>query len=254
MNDSKRKILTIYLQPTFLVCVATLAIAGVGMSIAISKFGMYLQKEPLPLKKNLDLLDENGIGTFRITQKRKIENQEIVEALGTEDYIQWVMEDTAQPVDSPSNRFLLFITYYPLPDRVPHVPEECYTGGGYQKMSSESVTFAIDNDKMQADIPGKQLIFANTNAEHIVMNHQFPVLYFFKVNGIYANSREDARVTLNKNIFDRSSYFCKVEMIFNQKPVSPDKEEAVKTCQKLLSMILPVLEEEHWPDWKKTDK
>ena len=80
-----------YFQPAFLICVIILLISAAGMSVAIKSFGMYLKKEPLPLKKSLDLLDQNGLGTYKIVSKEKIENKDILKALGTEDYIEWVL-------------------------------------------------------------------------------------------------------------------------------------------------------------------
>lgn len=244
-------ILKSFMQPAFLICAAVLAIGGGGMSFAIKNFGMYLEKEPLPLKKALDLLDEKGLEPFKVVSKVKIENEEIVKSLGTEDYIQWVVEDTGAATDSAVRSFILFITYYRLPDRVPHVPEECYTGGGYQKISSEDVTFEINNAGFEKKIEGRCLTFGSTNSNNWQRSERFPVLYFFKVNGEYANSREEARVALNKNLFRKSSYFSKVEIVFNRSMVTPGYEEAVEASQKLLGVILPILEKEHWPDWKE---
>ena len=247
-----------YLQPAFLICAAVLAIAGSGMSIAIKSFGVYLKKEPLPLRKSLDLLDENGLAPYKVVSKDKIENEEIVKALGTEDYIQWTLEDTDAAADSAMRYCLLFITYYELPDRVPHVPEECYTGGGYQKLTSDSVTFEINKDGIEEKIAGRCLVFGAVNSNAWQGDIKFPVLYFFNVNGVYAGSREDARIVLNKNIFGEYSYFCKVEWkFFNSRfgvAIYPDKEEAAAASQKLLSVILPILEKQHWPDIKKEGK
>ena len=108
----------VYLQPAFLTCVGVLALAGGGMSLKTHGFGL-LKKSPLPLKKSLELLGENGLGPYRVVDKSRIANSEVVKELGTEDYIQWVIEDTDAPVDSPVRRLLLFVTYYALPDRVP---------------------------------------------------------------------------------------------------------------------------------------
>jgi hypothetical protein len=74
-------------------------------------------------------------------------------------------------------------------------------------------------------------------------------LYLFRVNGEYAGSREEARIALNKNLFRKSSYFSKVEVIFSQGSIAPRKEQAVKASEKFLAVILPILETEHWPDW-----
>ncbi len=254
-----RNTIKTYLQPAFLICTATLAIAASGMSIAIQKFGIYLKKEPLPLKKPLDLLDESQLGPYKVISKSKIENEEVIEALGTEDYIQWLLEDTEAAADSPVRRCMIFITYYDLPDRVPHVPEECYAGGGYQKIASDSVTFEVSRAKgvlspQTKKIPGKYLVFAGTESDHWHRNTKFSLLYLINVNGIYAGNREDARVVLNKNIFGKYSYFTKVELGPFISGIGvrsyPTKKEAVLAGQKLLSIILPILEKDHWPDWK----
>ena len=147
MIESKREKYKVYFQPAFLICIIILAVVGAGMSTAIKSLGMYLQKEPIPLRKSLDLLDENGLLPYKVEaqDKLKIENQEIVKELGTQDYIQWIVEDTNAPIDSPVRRCFLFITYYPSPDKVPHVPEECYAGGGFQKISQSNITLHTSN-------------------------------------------------------------------------------------------------------------
>jgi hypothetical protein len=246
-----------YMQPAFLICAAILAMAGGGMSVAIKSFGVYLKKEPCPLKKSLDLLDEKGLAPYKVVSKDKIENEEVVRGLGTEDYIQWVLEDLDAPADSAVRNCSLLITYYGLPDKVPHVPEECYMGSGYQKLASDSVTIDLGMQK----IPTSYIVFANTDSDNWQKSTKFPVLYFFRVNEDYVNSREDARIVLNKNLFSRYSYFCKVEWRFfnagfgaearvKSAKVYLGKEEAVTASQKLLSVILPVLEKEHWPVWE----
>ena len=60
-----------YLKPAFLICVAVLALCGGGMSIAVKRLGGYLKKEPTPLKKSLDRMDENGLGVFKVVRKGK---------------------------------------------------------------------------------------------------------------------------------------------------------------------------------------
>ncbi len=247
---NKRNI-RVYFQPAFLICTAVLATAGTGMSVTINKLGLYLKKEPIPLKKSLDLLDEHGIAPYKVepVNKLKIENEEVTEALGTKDYIQWILEDTNAQVNSSAKYCLLFITYYDCPDRVPHVPEECYVGSGFQRLASDSVTLEIKSDfGFERKIPGKYLVFGSSGANLWQSTEKFPVLYFFKVNREYAGSREEARIALNKNLFQKYSYFSKVELAFNQASIPPGKEEAIAASEKLLSVILPIIENEHWPD------
>ncbi len=247
------KNIRVYTQPAFLICALVLAAGGAGMSMTMKRLGIILEKEPLLLRKSLDLLDEGDLGPYRVVPpKLKIENKDVLRALGTKDYIQWVLEDSEEAAGSPVKRCLLFITYYRLADRVPHVPEECWTGGGYQKLPSQGVTLEI-NDKVsfKAKIPAKYLVFGPKRASLWQDGLRIPNLYFFKVNGQYAGSREHARIALNKNLFGESSYFCKVELVFNRSSAVPGKEAAVRASEKLLSVILPILEREHWPKWEK---
>lgn len=247
------KNIRVYAQPAFLICALVLATGGAGMSMTMKRLGIILKKEPLPLRKSLDLLDEGDLGPFRVVPpKLKIENKDVLRALGTKDYIQWVLEDSEEAVGSPVKRCLLFITYYRLADRVPHVPEECWTGGGYQKLRSEGVTFEI-NDKIsfEANISAKYLVFGPKKTSLWQNRVRIPSLYFFRVNGQYAGSREQARIALNKNLLGESSYFCKVELVFNRSSAVPGKEAAVRASEKLLAVILPILEREHWPRWEE---
>jgi len=259
-NLAPKRGMRVYLQPAFLMCVAILAIAGSGMSIAVKSFGMYLKKEPLPLRKSLNLLDEKDLTFYEVVSKEKIPYEEVVKGLGTENYIQWILEDTREAADSNTRYCSLFVTYYDLPDVVVHVPEECYMGSGYQRLASESLTLTcssvVGNHKFS--VPVRYLVFSDTDSNHWRSSTKFSVLYLFNVNGDYADSRENTRMILNKNIFGKYSYFCKVEWSFFNarfnaagKPHGaksyPSKEQAVTASQKLLSVILPILEQEHWP-------
>jgi hypothetical protein len=237
----------VYLQPAFLICAAVLAVAA-GASIKLR----VIEKEFLPLKKSFDSLNEEKLATYKVIKKLKIENQDILNALGTQDYIQCILEDTQAAPESSVQKFMLFITYYGRADKVPHVPEVCYTGGGFQILSEEGVTFNIKNSDFEKKIDGKYVVFGRTKQDFGEESSGFPVLYFFKVNGEYTVSRGQTRIALNKNLFNKFSYFSKVELVFNQMLVAPGKEESVAAGEKLLAVLLPILEEEHWPDWKKT--
>jgi hypothetical protein len=228
-----------------------LIFAGTTMSVTISSLGVYLKKEPLRLKKSLDFLDEKDLSPYSIKpeNKLKIQNEEIVKALGTQDYIEWIIEDENTPNNSSVYRCLLFITYYDCPDKVPHVPEECWTGGGFRKLGSESITLDINNNTgFKLKIPAKYLVFGPQKLNLLQSNTRIPNIYFFIVNGEYVGSREAARIALNKNLFGKYSYFSKLELVFNQIPNMPSKEEAITASEKLLSVILPILEKEHLPD------
>jgi hypothetical protein len=239
-----------YLQPAFLICVCLLAITAGGMSAAVKMAGIYLKKEPLPLKKSLSDLDKSNLAPYKVVEKSKIENQDVLNTLGTEDYIQWTLEDTSTPAGSKTRLCTLFITYYSLPDIVPHRPEECYIGGGLQGIKFETVTLRAIRGVYEREIKARYLVFADTKTESSFGGTSFPILYTFNANGKYGD-RDDVRKALNKNLFGKFSYFSKVEWKFyntvSGRIIYPNKQEAIAASEKLMSVILPVLEKEHWP-------
>ncbi|MFA5554987.1 MAG: hypothetical protein WCZ89_01860 [Phycisphaerae bacterium] len=251
----------IYLQPHFLICIIILAGASWGMSAIEKYFSIWFVKEPIALKKPLELLDEEKLKPFEVVRKLTIDNKDILKSLGTEDYIQWVLRDTEASPDSVAQSFMLFITYYDKPDSVPHVPEECYSGGGFARVSSDPIRFNVDwmpksdiNEKLidkkinRMRIPGQYVLFAREGRNIWQPRVEFPVLYFFNVNGAYVNTRTEARYGLAKNIWSKHSYFSKVEFVFNQFSQGVEMQDAIEACEKLLDVLLPLLEDEHWPD------
>jgi hypothetical protein len=245
-----------YLQPAFVLCVVILAAGAIVRTAMIKGLGGYLKKQPLPLKKSLDLLDEELLLPYKVINKQKQEYEDVVDSLGTEDYIMWTLEDEREPVNSPVRKCLLFITYYNLPDLVPHTPEVCYVGGGNRLIRAESLAVEIKTGNFDKKIPIKYLIFGGRGNSFLGQDIEFPVLYCFYVNGYYGNSRADTRYYLNKYFFHKHSFFSKVEwMFYNNTEFGsqffPGREDAVEASRTLLAVLLPVLETEHWPDWNK---
>ena len=250
-----------YLKPAFLICVLVLAVASASKSIVIQKLGIQLTKLAIPLKKPFDQMDEALLAPYRVINKSEIRNRDVIESLGTEEYIQWIIEDTQVEENSPVRFCSVFITYYTgNPDQVPHVPEECYAGGGNQIVSRESVKANInylptDCPELPDKINIRYLVFSSSGSDVWSANIEYPVLYFFKVNGEYAPGRTETRKVMGANFFGKYSYFSKVEWKFfgsgRGKMSYPTKKESVFVAsEKLLSVLLPVMEREHWPEWE----
>jgi hypothetical protein len=242
-----------YLRPAFLICAAVLLATASSMSITIKRLGIYLNKEPIPLKKPLSQLDNSNMAPYKVVRKQRIENKDVLETLGTEDYIQWELEDTSAP-DISNTRFCsLFITYYPLPDVVPHRPEECYVGSGNRQISAEGITFEIGEGNKKQQVNASYLAFSGIEPGQLMGEKTFGVFYFFSVNGKFLGGRADARFNvLMKNILGKFSYFSKVEWKFYNNSFGrltyASKQEAMEASKKLLSVIVPILENQHWPD------
>ena len=102
---------------------------------------MFLDKEPVPLHKSLSRLDKAQLAPYRFTQSVEL-NDEMVEALGTRDYIQWVLEDTRRSGSDPLRYAMLFVTFYTGGrTQVPHTPERCFLGGGLAQTGSWHMSF-----------------------------------------------------------------------------------------------------------------
>ena len=245
--ERRKKIVGVYFQPAFVICAAVLALGSLAMS------RLNVKKALLPLSKSLDNLDESRLVGYKVIARQKIDNPDVLKSLGTEVYIEWVLEDTAAPVESPVRKCVLFVTYYGLPDQVPHVPEECYTGVGNQILASEGVTFKVEKGEGTEKLAGRCLMFLGASSRDLWSDVKFPVLYVFSVDGVYAGRREEVRWTLNRHMLFKQVYFSKVEWkLFNTRlgqSIYPSKEEAVNASGKLLTTVLPILEKEHWPAW-----
>jgi hypothetical protein len=241
-----------YFQIPFLICVGVLALSAAGMKAAMNWMGIHTRKEPIPLQKSLDDLDPKCFGNvYQIVQKNTIKNADVLQSLGTKDYIEWVLQDTTVGASSPVRFCSLFITYYTgNPDQVPHVPEECYVGGGNIKKDDQALSLRLTAGTGPAvTLPVRRLVFASKTAN--VWDPEFSVQYFFKANGEYADGRGAVRKIMAKNFTCKYSYFSKVEWKFSGTSSSPSVDEIVTASEKLMSVLVPALETQHWPDWDK---
>ena len=252
-----KNILKHYLQLPFLICVAVLCVAAILLAGVKSRKNITIIKKALPLKKSFEQADANGLAPYRLVQNIRISNSDIIESLGTEEYLQWIIEDTDVPADSPVRNCLLFVTYYTgNPDQVPHVPEACYTGGGNEVVDKFGLKLLVtttdqSGEQQKRVIPATGLIFTKKTAEIWESSFKFPLIYFFNVNGTYAGNRTTTRLAL-ANLTCEYSYFSKVEIkFFGRSGQIPNKEQAINATEKLLSVVLPFLEREHWPDWEQ---
>lgn len=260
-----KNILKIYSRPAFLLCIATLALASGLMPAMKSYYKIKTFKKALPLKKSFTSIDPMAMSPYEIVSKITISNKDIIKALGTEDYLQCVVRNTEDP-DASSTRFCtIFVTYYTGDaDVVPHVPDECYTGGGNQRVGKESADIVIYQDTSDSNgpldsqkteqIPTTYLTFVNSSRDILQPETKFVVLYFFRVNGEYTGKRTATRVALMGNLYGEYSYYSKVELQFYNfiqgVKIPANGEETLAATQKLLTTVLPYLEQEHWPDWK----
>jgi len=174
---------------------------------------------------------------------------EILDSLGTDQYIQWVLYDHSNPDPADPARYIqLFITYYTgAPDQVPHVPEECYIGGGYQIEKEWYLDVPMPALGPEEEVTVKVLEFRRPR---FVTHGSKIVMYLFHTNGQFCPDRTCTRLKLSSPS-DRHAYFSKLEVTFGTPKVLPTREQAIAAGKRFLQVILPVMVHDHWPDWEK---
>lgn len=258
-----------FFQTSFILCAAVLAVAASTKEYTIQKLGIHFIKFPLPLQKHLEEMEESKLAPYTVMDKRRIPNRDVLESLGTDEYLQWTLEDPDAPKDSPVRRCSLFITYYTgNPDMVPHVPDECYVGGGNTRLSGDTIRIKLtpilpDPERIPSELPesvgAQSILFSQISKGPIPIEKKFYVNYLFKANGKYAANRTETRALLGSNFTSKYSYFCKVEWWYygidnTNDIVYPDQDQTLAASQKLLSILLSILETDHWPDWEQANR
>jgi hypothetical protein len=211
--------------------------------------GTKVKKLPVPLRSPLGQLDSTRLEPYKLIQAMDIKPEQL-DALGTREYISWLLEDTSVADRNAPERWIrFFVTYYTdTPGQVPHVPEECYLGGGYTRSSEEVVQVPVPD--LSQSVAVKMLVFERSG---LMGRETRTVLYTFHTNGRFAPDRQMVRAILN-NPRDTHAYFSKVEISFGTGEVSPPADKAVEAGRRFLAKVLPILVKEHWPDWKSVEQ
>ena len=242
-------------QWAFVVCVLVLGLCAGGLQIGAQKLKWHFRKLPLPLAqwgKPLAEMDVAALQPYRLLRKIKVA-KEVEEELGTKEYIHWQLEDVSVDKNDPARYATVFVTYYTgNPDKVPHVPDWCYVGGGGIVKEKRNTSIMVPGCGLEGkgDKLGIRLLRISMPGE--LRRQMMTVMYFFAVNGQYCLTRDAVRHIQN-NLSDRYTYFSKVELSF----VGAGEittEESLAAAEKLARVVVPLLWEEHWPDWKKVKK
>jgi len=231
-------------QPSFVLCVAALVL--LTAVFYGTTWNLRLRKLRADLRAPLGTLDKAALRPYRCVDVFQI-NPETIDTLGTDQYIQWLLvDDDVKDDASPVKTVILFVTYYTgQPDPVPHIPENCYLGAGYLVSASED--WNIDIPALGRQIPARALELEKKGK----LGTERPVVtYTFGVNGRFAVDRNEVRTVIGAP-WEAYAYFSKVEARF-QSPagVAPSRPEAMAATAKLFRKLIPLLAENHWPDWK----
>jgi len=236
----------------FLVCVTLLGAAAVMAGPLARHWKQVFIKDPIPLRKPLHELRRTALGPFRFVKDEQFSSS-VVSALGTDMYVSRLLEDTRQPANSPLRFVSLSVTYYTGgTNLVPHTPDVCMTGAGYTRKDAGYETLTVGSlAPGAADVPVRWVTFVKS----AVFNRAEPtVVYTFHCNGVFTASRTGVRQRTT-NPIDRYAYFSKVEVSFTgAQGETPGRKETLDAARSLFEHLLPVLEQEHWPDWEAASR
>ncbi len=232
----------------FLICAALLCTFTVSFEVVANLLGVQFKKLPVPLKKPFNELDKAKLEPYELVQPRHLPHS-MVDQLGTEKYIQWALRDTSAENAGTSHDIInLFVTYYTGNiGQVPHVPEECYLGSGHQKLEDKVVTLEIPELGEKSSVPVHLLFFQKSAMFH---QSKSVVMYVFNVNGQFAATRNDVRLIV-ANPMEKYGYFSKLEVSFEYDDNAHTETDVLETGRKFLRKVVPLLVEDHWPNWEQ---
>jgi len=236
--------------------VGLLAMAMIGQEGLIAANSVVMYKRPVPLRRSLARL-EHPSGHWRFVRQDPPLSKDVIDELGTEEYINRTYEDTTW-LRSPRGRYAdLHVAYYTgTPDTVPHVPQQCFKAGGLVQVAGGPITLNLDpqgyhkdpsvpggylhpvTDQSFAtqaripglDIPATYFTFANPQRGGDKVN----VAYFFVANGKFLAGPNEVRLN-GFDLRDKYSYYCKVQVTVGVQ----DKALAMERITSLLAEVMP---------------
>lgn len=249
-------------SPRYLTCLSVLIVSAVAMQILAARMRWFLNKEALPLKKPLSLLDQSKLlPDYRLAaiQPPPLE-EDLIENLGTREYLNWYLEDRRRSPTDPTYLARLFITYYTgKPNLVPHNPRECLAAGGWTLAGEQIRRFAIRRpgdgvaripvSVLQFEPPARGSVFETSGSETPTLT----VVYFFYANGHYVTSRSGVRMAIY-DPRDRYAFYMKIELSFTDASGRrlPGPQQTTEAARRLLEKLMPILWSDHLPDWPRT--
>jgi hypothetical protein len=240
-------------SPRFWTAAVILAVAAVGMQL-LPRLGVFARKEAVPLKRSLRQFDVRALGPRyeRHPANDRVQpiSEDAQESLGTEEYLEVYLTDTQAALADPTRVASLFVTYYTgQPDLVPHVPDECYKGSGYDVIGTSVATVHVTGVGAAHDtVPVRVARFVAPQKRRLAGGSgEVVVLYLFRVNEEFATSRDGVRMTLS-NPWARYAYYSKIEVTFTDETLgrSAGADDSLAAMEPLLQALLPVLNHDYF--------
>ncbi len=249
----------------FWLALGALLATAIGMHVLAIVSDSVLRKERLDLKRHLYELDRiKLLPTYELhpNQPPPLE-QETLENLGTDEYLQWNLRDRTRDFDDPTSMARLFVTYNTgRPDLVPHNPRECMqASGGWRLVSDTLIEIEAAHPTAGPQrIPVAVLEFEAPRASGVgaALGREPPrqtVLFFMEANGQYTTDRTGTRLALGR-MRDRYAYYARIEATFVDAGFRrfASRDESIAAYTKLVKTIMPILWEDHFQDWRALER
>ena len=249
---------------------AIMATSFVGQSAVIAKTKMVLHKKAVPLRHHLYKMAD--VHPWVLHRSEPPLSAELLDELGTRDYITNIYEDTQWPKNQPGRFVRLHVPYYTgTADTVPHVPERCFTAGGAEYQGKSIEVIDVQGPEYQTH-DGKTLAFSELLMDYVSIpdtqiratqfrytfgSLQSNVIYFFAANGKFLPGPDHVRAQ-GFDPHDGYAYYCKIELMpgrfiqnQNSNPVFigiADEQLARQRAESFLAAMLPEIMA-CLPDW-----
>lgn len=231
-----------------------LLFVAIGLRNANNWFGLHFTKGPVPLKRDLNLLSEESLWPeFKLHPRvPRVISEDELQTLGTHDYRTIRMVDRLKAPEDPTSVAEVFITYYTgKPDMVPHVPDECYLAGGFERVGLPyTQEFEVPGAGAEDDqLPVRIIQFRARRGQlgQLREDRDFAIFYFFRTNDQYATTRNEVRLALS-NPFDKYAYYAKIEIRLMDSTLTrlASVEEGEQALPGVLSKLMPLLLRDHF--------
>ena len=256
------------LQTTILLVSGMMVVSVAGLESVNAFTNTCLFKLPVKERKVLFQIS-NRLGDWKLTSEDPPLSNEILEALGTRNYVSRVY--TNEKEKDPTSTIVRFHSAYYTGkvDTVPHVPERCYVAGGATRVDDGRTTLSVSNREFYTkheepgttfsyselakgfvripnpkQIPVSFLIFKPESTRNGENANNRCVIYFFAANGKFLASPDDVRLS-GADPSDKYRYYCKIEILTQADNI----EDAKKIAERFLSPALPEIMA-CLPDWK----
>ncbi len=258
-------------NPPFIAATLVLVIALAGLQSVVDAFGLFLLKKPIALRQRLFFIPTD-MGPYHKAYEQNL-SRELVEELGTDQYISWTYEDTRIKRGEPGSQVQLHVAYYTgTPDSTPHVPERCFVAAGAVPGKSDTVPIKLDPDPHRIyregdrvkvlteggqfidmpmfDIPAHVFDFQQPEAERNQIKEPAmatsTVVYFFACNGRFMSNPKQVSAQI-LDVSSRYAYWCKIEV---QPRDVHDRAKAIEIARQFLTLAMPEIQA-CLPDWNE---